>query len=41
MVSNGILEYRRSGEVINIYTIRSGIEVKPERHKFYFTTKLI
>ena len=30
MVRSGILEYRRSVEVLNKYTIGSGIEVNPE-----------
>ena len=34
MVSIGILEYIIPGEVINNYTIGSGIEVNLERHKF-------
>ena len=40
MVSSGILEYGRSGEFFNNYTIGSGIEVNPERHKFNITKKL-
>ena len=40
MVSIGILEYRIPVEVLNKYIIWSGIEVKQERKKFDFTTKL-
>ena len=41
MVISGILEYRRSLEVLNNYTIGSDIEVNPEGQTFYFTTKMI
>ena len=36
MVRSGILEYRRSVEVLNKYTIGSGIEVNPEGQFFDF-----
>ena len=41
MVSSNILEYGRPGEVFNNYTIGSGSDAKPERHKFDFTISLI
>ena len=41
MVSSGILEYRRSGEVMKNYTIRYGIDVNPDINKHNFITKLI
>ena len=40
MVSSGILEHKRPGEVYNNYTSGYDIEVNPEIHKFDFTINL-
>ena len=40
IVSSGILDYGRPRAVRKNYTSGSDIEVNPERHKFYSTTKL-
>ena len=41
MDSNDIVEYGRTKEVRNNYTIGYGVEVNPERQESNFTTKLI